>query len=509
MRVGAHNLGTAHGTTLRLHESRRPPEVEPVAREDLEDPSILEDPCYRRIFNPRYVQACQGGQWCLNLVNRTTGKIRTVPYRCRSWRCTAKWVDHKTGKLTSCQRWKAAQNYARIREALAGYRAQDIVLAVFTYEAPKGADPQVAFDKLEEGWPLLRKRLHRMYGAFEYVATVEITRRGWPHLNVIMAGGGVGLMCDTKLERPYTDRDGKRQTRTVYTLNAEERQHLTDHLETTGMGRVCTMERATSGDAISGYVVKVAGEWEKEEGEGTAAAEVVKLSQVPVNAKKGFRRLRSSVGFLPPVYTSKSDWTGWLARTDNGMPVAPLSGGTTFPDYARPEEPWLQHRAEPAKVYTLRTARWSGEDVGKDHGPEYAHQEGQEKKPIVYSQSTASCSSVSSPTWDGVRVSYTFARISAGVSFTKAANDSPAASSSAGSVNRFCMASDSGMAARCSGVNDSVSSVSISAAPRASVGGTLTVAGAPVSIPGGVNGFAGCSCLGCTTWTGPPWAPWA
>ena len=68
-------------------------------------------------------------------------------------------------------------------------------------------------------------------------------------------------------------------------------------------------------------------------------AEVVKLSQLPVNAPWRFRRVRSSKGFLPPVEKAGL-YTGQL---DAGSPLpavqiaAPEAGGKALAEHLRLE----------------------------------------------------------------------------------------------------------------------------------------------------------------------------
>lgn len=66
------------------------------------------------------------------------------------------------------------------------------------------------------------------------------------------------------------------------------------------------MERAQSKRALAGYVVKVAKS--HDESFRAMAGEVAKMTQVPHNAPKGLRRLRSGIRFLPP--RRKSGRTG-------------------------------------------------------------------------------------------------------------------------------------------------------------------------------------------------------
>jgi hypothetical protein len=135
----------------------------------------------------------------------------------------------------------------------------------------------------------------------QYVATVErhsgkgkSGRRGMPHLNVIIA-------CEGMAED-------------LRTMPAFVRQWVKDHAAYCGFGPVgAFVDVARSRADVAGYVVKLADKSSVGEVAGETVGEVVKLSQMPRNAPKGFRRLRSSKGFLPDV-KPESEYTGELER---------------------------------------------------------------------------------------------------------------------------------------------------------------------------------------------------
>ena len=88
-----------------------------------------------------------------------------------------------------------------------------------------------------------------------------------------------------------------------------------------GFGSICFAQVADNSDAIAGYIVKTAAG-----GSLAVAGEITKSSQLPVNAPQGFRRIRASVGFLPPKFKSPTK-TGAMIfapteRVDWGEAVA-------------------------------------------------------------------------------------------------------------------------------------------------------------------------------------------
>lgn len=236
-----------------------------------------------------YIDHCRDETWGLTLTRLADGKRVHLPFKCRSWR-------HKG----PCSRWRASRDFARVSEALEGVDHESVAFAVLTFDQRHGPYRTVegAFAGLVEAWPKLRKRLVREYGKLDYVATVEVHRSGWPHLNVIIVGE-MGRACQG---------DGWKKVRQIL------RQHAIE----CGLGKVLSLEAARSRKALAGYVVKLCDELDGLSGE------VVKLSQAPVTAPAGFRRLRSSSGFLPSAHKSEG-WTGHLYDRRTGLPVRPLS----------------------------------------------------------------------------------------------------------------------------------------------------------------------------------------
>lgn len=211
---------------------------------------------------------------------------------CGSWRCEV------------CRKRRASIDYARIVEALEPYDPKDVIFTVLTldrngrYSGRKWDDPEEAYKELSRmtrNWMArLNRWLERMgMGRVEgrWVATVEAHRRGWPHLNVVMVAPELARMLGRlREERARAGLSEREQTLVEGDLQ--------DIATGTGWGVQSTMEQARSKGSLAGYVVKVAGETDKSY--GALAGEVSKMTQIPENAPKGMRRLRSGKGFLPP-----------------------------------------------------------------------------------------------------------------------------------------------------------------------------------------------------------------
>lgn len=134
-------------------------------------------------------------------------------------------------------------------------------------------------------WSKLRKKIIYHHGPLLYIQTWEVHQTGWPHVNLALS--------NTILHQHYSQ-----NPETAF------REKLADLAESCGFGRKGWLEPLRDRDAMAGYLVKLCNEL-------TGAA---KKNQVPVNAPKNFRRLRASVGLLPPVLRDE-ELTGQLVKS--------------------------------------------------------------------------------------------------------------------------------------------------------------------------------------------------
>lgn len=255
----------------------------------------------------RYVEACKAGRWHINLtrVNGQTGEIvkewRQV-YKCKSWRHPGE-----------CARWRAAQNFSRIAAALDPLQRRHVVFIVLTLDRKKWRDRYHAFEDMKEKWRSLRKAITRRWGANSYVSTVEVQKAGWPHLNVVMhcpllaeVAGGHSKRAEAWIKK---------------------------HAGRCGFGHQAQVTQAKSKRKLAGYVVKIAGRVERGV-EGQTVGEAIKLSQVPHEAPRHFRRLRSSVKFLQPPHASDENTTGELLKY--AIPTEAKNDGSFDPEAVPP-----------------------------------------------------------------------------------------------------------------------------------------------------------------------------
>lgn len=223
------------------------------------------------------------------------------PYRCKSWRCRGE-----------CQRKDAAITFRRIQQAFEPFAADSVCFLVLTldrdgtHNGEGWPDTETAYRELARMCRLLLKRLRRRWPDIgsHWVAIPEAHRSGWPHVNLLIASP----MLAAFLRGCKPDASGR----------CVVRGDLWAQVVESGWGLQSTAEVARSPDALAGYIAKLSGDI-AEEGRrggvpGATSGEVVKLSQVPYNAPKGFRRLRSGRGFLPPRYPGRPGRTGRIVE---------------------------------------------------------------------------------------------------------------------------------------------------------------------------------------------------
>jgi hypothetical protein len=297
---------------------------------------------------PKYVVKCPNSKWqkavpyqLLLWRHGDPTQASMVTATCRSWRCEGQCRRHN-GKVT----------WARIVEAVEPHDENDVLFAVLTidqngyYSQRRWDSSYQAYKELSRMMGMFLKRLNRLLErsgvegiASRWVAVVEQHRTGWPHVNVLIVCPALAKIVreqqaeleathDEVAERIAYARERERSTwprfppfeKWLDHRRSLMRGEVLRHAEGAGWGRRSTLEVARSRAAVAGYFVKLCGLHDEP---GTSSSreqlsgEVVKLSQIPMAAPKGFRRLRSGVRFLPP--RRKSEYTG--ALFDDGAPV--------------------------------------------------------------------------------------------------------------------------------------------------------------------------------------------
>jgi len=253
---------------------------------------------------PRYVRACVNSPypdapWHLAFWPKGAPQEATLKAACcGSWRCEG-----------ACARYRASVDFARITEALEPYDADDLTYGVMTldrngtYSGDAWSDSTTGYRGLTTMSRKFLKRLNRWLVslgldpvASRWVGVAEAHRSGWPHMNLILVSKGLAAML--RAERDEMLANGATETQAKLA-----RGEMLGHVVGSGWGPRSFIEPARSKGALAGYLVKLAGELDKPgdaESRGRMVGEVAKLTQIPLNSPKGFRRLRSGKGFLPP-----------------------------------------------------------------------------------------------------------------------------------------------------------------------------------------------------------------
>lgn len=291
----------------------------------------------------RYVHACHRSEWRLVLQKKTDpDDIHVQIARCYSWRHGG-----------PCARAKAAEDYARTKEALDRYDVGAISYLVLTLDPSawsgsgwggstrerkhnaKGDQNAItaAYRELCLRWSAFVRLARIRFRGLEYVVTVEAHKSGWPHLNAIVVSNTLSIEIDKK-SNDFKDFGRKSKGREV------ARSIFSEELRLSGFGPIAFVERALSRESIAGYCAKLANAVQEPfRGESSqnslvdsidsaVIGEIVKASQVPTRAPKNFRRLRSSRGFLP-AKRNRGTHTGYIGH-ENLSPIRAQDGARAY-----------------------------------------------------------------------------------------------------------------------------------------------------------------------------------
>jgi hypothetical protein len=268
----------------------------------------------------RSIRACEIEAWRLILWPRAalrveeTGDVivasdvepRRVPFLCGSWRCRR------------CAQWRNMVDFARIAAALK--KSQWWLYVVLTVDPSRWRDPFEAFQAMGRCWDRkLRREFERELlrsnaGPMCYVQTWEaFTKTRWPHCNLVIGGPNVRNWVESygaarAVRDPATGR--------LRMFPAAWRSRfLGPAAIRSGFGFRVWAETIASKSAFASYLVKLASEI------GIVSS---KADQTPIDAPKGFRRIRASAGFLPPAGRPGSGpMTGYLLNVGNWGRTSP------------------------------------------------------------------------------------------------------------------------------------------------------------------------------------------
>jgi len=255
-----------------------------------EPPSEAQTASIRRFLDApwpilRSCVTCLSGAATLEYVDTETGEARLARFRCRSWRCP--WCGAPEARIL----------FARLVGALGRSEtpgAEPWWFLTLTYDPSRTATIREGYRGGGRATQSLRDAIRYRLGPggraskrlpLEHAAVWERTRKGWPHQHLVLRAPGMeGQVERQGITGKYKNRAG--DLRPTYRWVDD---FLRPAAVRAGFGRILQLEKAESVDGMAAYFSKLASEIA-----GT------KAYQQPVNAPKGFRRLRTSRGLIPP-----------------------------------------------------------------------------------------------------------------------------------------------------------------------------------------------------------------
>lgn len=280
-----------------------------------------------RPYRPASPDVCQAGGWTLALVSLATGELELHPFRCRSWRCRR------------CAPAVNARDASRIEDALGKRVLEELLFVTLTFDQARMTarvqrkHPELSHEGALErarrwawracgtAWKALRDRLAHLYGTafkvantapkerrrkafltrrrdarIDYVQTWEQHRSGWPHVHAVVWAPEIAR--DVRRRGHYAGIDARGESRDMWRW---ARQVLAPLAIRSGFGRIVDVQFPRKNkEALAGYLVKLAGELTGSH----------RKDQTPVEAPRGFRRLRATPKWLEPIVASTGEFTG-------------------------------------------------------------------------------------------------------------------------------------------------------------------------------------------------------
>lgn len=295
----------------------------------------------RRTFGGRAYTAespirCQAGDWSLSAIHTGSGEWTLFPFRCRSWRCRR------------CAPRVNARDAARIEDALGPLPLSEVLFLTLTFDRSRWSNAEAAWQAAREVWKDLRDRLVYAYGegrgrarrkaSLVYVQTWEQHKDGWPHVHALVWCAAAA--ADVRRRGSY-QRTVAGEQRPIWRW---ARQVLRPMALASGFGPILDVQfpRRDAG-ALAGYLVKIAAEL-------TGSA---KKDQTPLDAPKGFRRIRATPKFLEPARRRSGEWTGSLLLAPVDLVLEELErGAESFEAAANAAKgrvrAWLGRRSVPS-----------------------------------------------------------------------------------------------------------------------------------------------------------------
>ena len=242
--------------------------------------------------------------------------LKFAPFVAKSWRCCAE-----------CRQEVSHEDFRRIENGrLLGVPPRHIVFMVLTIDRNGyfGGKPwknlASAFKDITKNTQRFRRRLARMLGVdrIEYVGVVESQKKGWPHMNLLIVSPELAEEVAAMHAQNIAEGVPKDDEHLV-------RGEILRHARQCRWGRT-TAEVARDSGKVASYITKVAGRAE------AAMGELAKHTQLPLDSRPHFRRLRQSRGFLATRWKGDGTTTGVLLDGERSIHA--------FRKRLGPEEAW-------------------------------------------------------------------------------------------------------------------------------------------------------------------------
>jgi hypothetical protein len=237
---------------------------------------------------PNAARKCVNAAYALEVIKN--GKVSYVRAFCKTWKCPI------------CASYVRAVNYCQVRDTLKQYELSTIFYAVNTVSSTVltnvlDINADESYEYVYKCWKRMYQRIRRHYSDIKMIQTVERMRNNYAHLNTIFVSK---QLAEDWVASPLI-------VSTWYNKISKE----------AGFGHMTSFTSVNSVEGMSSYITKISNAGD----DGTTvnqSSHIVKLSQLPLNAPKGFRRLRSSKGFLVRRFTGMSKDTGTEYRFIRG-----------------------------------------------------------------------------------------------------------------------------------------------------------------------------------------------
>lgn len=269
-------------------------------------PDVLVTPCierHRAAINGRSIELCGTGsaQTVVFPAISAPAMLSEIEgirlgFRCKSWRCDR------------CRKFCFGRDYARVATGLEARPTWLFVVLGFNQARWTGGSRSC----WKNAWrPIqrLRQRLARVVGgSVEFISTMEQHKSGWPHANL-----AIRFDLLDRVEPEDLDEFARCVERWIK-----------DTGPSVGLGHSVYCEVLDGAGRAAAYFSKLAGE-KQTPGPGIAAREMVKTSQVPLDAPLGIRRIRASRGVLPSLRRAAQGLGTAILRTSSakGKPGEP------------------------------------------------------------------------------------------------------------------------------------------------------------------------------------------